>query len=360
VNGRLRLSGTKDNLFIDLDPGEAEKPVIGLDMIARSDADGLERAILSALPEVDEIVIGVDGRSDEATLRVAEAYADAVWRFAAEDIGLSAEEWRADRIAFGAARNLGRARLRAPWALVLDTDEYIARTVDLRAAVQADSALGKLDVIVHSGQFEQRDAQRVARSAYRWAGHTHNVLLAYSGKCVPVDTFIVHDLSLRAPNEIARRASQRDGGIAALGADAARGELIAMFHVAKHKLGRDGEEGLEGVRLAQEYRFRAEPHGPFAAERAVLAVGAAVVFYKRDNLVEAELWALRAMLDGPCLEALCLLGDIAEDSGDLQRALAWYEAACAVPESRDMKWHKLVDQRQARREELRHALASAA
>src|SRR4051812_27314127 len=57
--GRLRFSGTPAKIFADLDPGPPETPLIAFDTIARSDADGLERAILSALPHVDQICIGV-------------------------------------------------------------------------------------------------------------------------------------------------------------------------------------------------------------------------------------------------------------------------------------------------------------
>jgi hypothetical protein len=44
----------------------------------------------------------------------------------------------------------------------------------------------------------------------------------------------------------------------------------------------------------------------------------------------AEVWALRALVDGPRTDAMCLLGEIARSKGDLEGAIAWYEAAGAV------------------------------
>src|SRR5882672_7889737 len=91
--GRLRLSASPGRLFADLDPGFAETPMLALDTIVRSDAVGLERMLRSVLPHVDEIVLGVDGRSDAETLKVAQAYGDCVFVFEGADIGLSLEDW---------------------------------------------------------------------------------------------------------------------------------------------------------------------------------------------------------------------------------------------------------------------------
>ena len=56
--GRVRISATPARTFIDFDPGEPEPPLVALDTIARSDAAGLERMLLSVLPHVDEVVLG--------------------------------------------------------------------------------------------------------------------------------------------------------------------------------------------------------------------------------------------------------------------------------------------------------------
>jgi serine/threonine-protein kinase len=309
--------------------------------------------LLSVLPHVDQIVLGVDGRSDRETLQVAEAYADISWTFDASDLHLSEEQWLANRIDFAAARNLGRQRVTLPWTLVVDSDEYLRSGCDIREKVATESDVAAFGVRVNVNGFEHADRQRLARTYFRWWSATHNQLNIEGGD-KPIQALIVQDTSLRLSQEIERRAQQRDLGIDLLEEEAAAGQLMALFHLAKHRLAQ--EDHPKAIKLVQDYRFRAEPHGPLVAERTALAFGAAGLFYEKGDFVEAELWAIRAMLDGPSVEAMCLLGDIAEDQGDLERALAWYEAACVVPEAKKLRSQGFSDLRWGRREGLRRGL----
>jgi hypothetical protein len=356
--GQVRFSGTAARLFVDLDPGDPEPALIALDMIARSDADGLERAILSALPHVDEIVIGVDGRSDETTHAVARAFADTYHVFQAKDIELSDADWAADKIHFSNARNLGRARVKAPWALVLDTDEYFSRFEgDMRAAVRdAGATVGSFTVEVLA-EDARHDSQRLARTEARWWSASHNQLVA-PGVEQRFPALVAHDTSLRPGAEVARRDEQRRSGIDDLEAEAKAGQLPALFHLAKHRLSQGGDLMKEGVKLAEDYRLRTPVHGPFFTERRILGLAAASAYYQQEDFTNAELWLLRTLLDGPLCEALCLLGDIAEDRGNLQHALAWYEAACAMPDLDKACWPAMVEMRWGRREGLRRTLAA--
>lgn len=354
--GRVRFSGTSARIFADLDPGEPEQPIIGLDMIARSDARGLERALLSALPHADEIIIGIDGRSDEETRIVAEAYADAVWTFTAADIGLSDDDWKADKIHFANARNLGRGRIAAPWCLVIDSDEYIAQCQsDLRQRARDAGETAAFAPTVTTGEAEHQDRQRLSLTKFRWVMDTHNLLLMDKlGYIELPDCVIVQDLSLRAKDEVDRRNGQRNTAVIdGLAEEADKGNLNALFHLAKHKLGIHDEDG---VRLAQDYRFRAEVHGPLAPQRAWLAIGSSFLYYEKEDFANAELWALRAMLDGPRIEAACVMGDIAEDQGDLDLALRWYEVACATRENDGLRWRALTELRWGRLAGIRRAL----
>lgn len=356
--GRLRFTATPARLFADLDPGH-ESPLVALDMIVRSDARGLERALLSALSEADEIVIGIDGRSDEATREVAEAYADKVWTFNAADIGLTEEEWLANRIHFANARNLGREKVQAPWVLILDSDEYLFKVgTDLRGVVRgAEVACGSFSFRVNIGGLQNIDGHRLALTKFRWIRASHNQLVFPPDSISGVlDVEIMHDTQLREECEVARRALQRDGGIDQLMVEADAGDLNALFHVAKHRIGEDKIE--EALKLSDRFRKAVEVRGPAADERAHLAVGMGILYYDRDDFVEAELWALRALLDGPRIEAFCLLGDVAEDRGDLKAALVWYGAACATsPSESKVGFSSTTTIRWGRYEGIRRALA---
>lgn len=354
--GVVRLSGTTARIFADVEPGAPEPPVVALDMIARNDAAGLERAILSALPYIDEIVIGVDGRSDEATREVAKAYADVAHVFEAADIGLSAEDWAADKIHFANARNIGRAQVKAPWTIFLDSDEYVRRALDFRQLLRdTDATIGSYGAPVVLGGMTNVDTQRLARTTYRWWSQTHNQLEIMGARSIEGATIeVVQELSLRAQPEVERRELQRMGGIEALRSEADKGQVAALFHLAKHLLGTG--QLAEGVKLAEDYRLRLEPHGPQMEQRAWLAMQAAFAFYAQDDFAEAERWALRVLLDGPRVEAFCLLGDIAEDQGDIEQAHTWYEIACITPDVGLVRWQHYSGRRAGRRDGLAFAL----
>jgi hypothetical protein len=356
--GRLRLSGTSARIFADLDPGPFEPAVIALDTIVRSDAAGLERMLLSVLPHVDEIVLGVDGRSDEETLRVAQAYADCVYVFEAADIGLDEAAWKANKIHFANARNLGRGRVRAPWTLVLDTDEYVESVGDLRGDISLyPNATEHLECRVSSGGVTvNNDHQRIARTRLRWASATHNQLMSETGLGGLSNLRIMEDKSLRAAEENARRDAQREMGIEELVEEAGKGNIAALVHLAKHRAG-VGDDDDEAVRLVQDYRFRIEPHSILADQRALTALTLAFRFYYKDNNEQAEVWALRALLDGPYVVAFCLLGDLAEEQGDLVRARGWYEAACAITEKPAIDWSGVTALRWGRLAGIKAALA---
>lgn len=355
TKGIVRLSGTMHHVFADIDPGTPEEPLVALDGIVRSDAKGIERAILSALPHVDEIVIGVDDRSDDETRKVVEAYADTPWRFGAADIGLSEEDWKADRIHFSNARNLGRSKVQAPWSFFLDSDEFIQRTEPVRERMRAlPPNVGALLVNVQVEGYEQTDCQRIARSGFRWHSPSHNQLVAL-GSAAPLDMKIVHDPSPRSPQEQARRDAQRADGVNLLAEAAEQGDMIALFHLAKQKLPYD-ESFDEGVTLAEDFRKQTAVHAEGADHRQWIALAAASAFYRREKFEAAEVWCLRVLQDGPRLEAFYILADIAEDQGRLEDALNWLEIACVTPITNGMVVRPLVEQRWGRREALRRVL----
>ena len=69
------------------------------------------------------------------------------------------------------------------------------------------------------------------------------------------------------------------------------------------------------------------------------------------------MWALRALLDGPRIVAFCLLGDLAEEQGDLLRARGWYEAACAITtQEKAIDWSGVTAMRCGRLEGIKAAL----
>jgi hypothetical protein len=358
--GKLRLSGTPASIFADLDPGEPEKPLIALETIVRSDAAGLERMLLTSLPHVDYIVLGIDGRSDEQTREVAEAYADFMFVFYAEALGMSAEAWEANKIDFPRARNIGRMivnEAQVPWTLVVDSDEYVSEAPDLRAIVEkASDKIGSFSPTIDIAGSLYRDPQRLARTEYMWekSEHGSHNQLVRTKPPEEISMVIVSDTRLRDRAEQQRRDAQRHEGIEDMVAAAAGGDLNALFHVAKHRAG--GDDLAEAARLVEDYRLRCEVGSVLSEDRAWLALSMAFRYYEAGQMEEASRWACRALLDVPSVAALCVLGDVAEDCGRLQHALQWYQAACSMEETGKIKWPGLTELRFGRLAGIKRAL----
>ena len=362
--GKLRLSGTPASIFADLDPGEPEKPLIALETIVRSDAAGLERMLLTSLPHVDYIVLGIDGRSDDQTRGVAEAYADSTFVFGAEALGMTAAAWELNKIDFPRARNIGRMIVKAerlPWTLVIDSDEYVAEAPDLRALVaNASDRIGSFSPTIDIGGSLYRDPQRLARTEYMWEKSEHGThnQLARTKPPQEIAMVIVSDTRLRARDEQRRRDAQRQVGIEDMVSAAAGGDLNALFHVAKHRTG--GEDLAEAARLVEDYRLRCEVGSVLSEDRAWLALSMSFRYYEGGHMEEASRWACRALLDVPSVAALCVLGDVAEDCGRLEHALQWYSAACAMEETGKIKWPGLTELRFGRLAGIKRALSDPA
>jgi len=326
--------------------------LISLCMIARSDPAGLERAVSSVRDHVDEVVIGVDDRSDTATHITAVALADQVYLFHARDLGLTTEEWAADKMHFANARNIGRERAKGEWILTLDTDEYLTDYEDLRAAVRRAQAAGQtalsVDLDVGEGHV-QNCAQRLTPRSYQWDGATHNQLIT-PGPVGKLAGLIIHRTDLRSHEERERREAQRNAGVADLAPEAAKGEIASLFHLAKHRLAQEDEAG---VTLTEDFRLRMPVRGDHREERTFLAVGCALFYYRRRDFARAELWATRALLDGPDMEAFCMLGVLCEQAEDFLTALAWYECACVLPDAGAFKMQDVRKIRFERRDYLR-------
>lgn len=310
------------------------KPLLALCMIVRNDARSLERALESAKAHVDEIDIGIDDRTtDPDTRKVAEKYTRSVWTFGYADVGLSAEQWQAGLIHFANARNLGWARVRSPWIMHFDSDEYLECSIDLRAlaARYLFTHYNSFSVWRTTANFEFRDLTRIARAHLRWQSPTHNQLTGVHPD-LSTDVKIIQDTSLRSVEDIQRRDRQRAAGMELLRPLAEQGDQHAIYHLAKHEtfLG----DLKQGAKWAEKYLTTQPPHGEFTDSRAMLCIAVGQRFGEEGELLAAETWAVRALFDGPHPDAFALLSELAKVRGDSSAAETWAKAVEFAP-SRD-------------------------
>ena len=102
------------------------RKTISLVMIAKNEAKGLERAILSCKDFVDQILISVDTKSNDATLDIAKKYANV----------LIQHVWEDD---FSKARNNLQQYVKTDWSLMLDGHEYVKEAENLNEYLNSDA-----------------------------------------------------------------------------------------------------------------------------------------------------------------------------------------------------------------------------
>jgi len=117
--------GFKKQILCTVEIGEENISLLSLCMILKNEEVGLERAVLSAINYVDNIVLAVDNSSNDKTLEVAKMYADTLKTF----------EWCDD---FSAARNFAHNGVKTKWILFLDGHEYIDKCEKLEEFLKSD------------------------------------------------------------------------------------------------------------------------------------------------------------------------------------------------------------------------------
>jgi tetratricopeptide (TPR) repeat protein len=271
---------------------------LGLVMIARDAAAGVERALASVRGVVDEMLV-LDTGSTDATPRVAERAGARVARF----------DWIDD---FSAARNAALALSAADWHLVLDADEWLCEGAQaLRAAAARPPSfvgLVAVDSETDNGQLTQRCVSwlpRLLPRGVRYAGRVHEQPVSALPR-EPLQVRLGHDgyrdAALRAKDgrnlRLLQRALQESPGDAYL----------------LYQLGRDHEVHGRYAEAAGPYRQALASAPLQAAWRHDLVVRALFTLKMARCHAEAVQLAEREMPRWPCSpDFYFALGDLLLD-----------------------------------------------
>ena len=235
-------SGVAQQILCTVDFGQKNDNLVSLVMCVKDEEKGLEKAILSCIEFVDNIVISVDSKSSDSTGKIAALYAD---------------EWKTHVFAddFAKMRNEAHLSVKTPWILFLDGHEYVTKCENLEKFLGFD-----VDGLLVSVEMENNfifHNPRFYKNGIQFKDKVHEQQQCKTTYFYP-DFVIKHDrLSTQTDEAISFRAKQRDDMIPRImGAQVKKDKknIRALFHLAVFWQGRkQWEKALSCYRQYLKY-----------------------------------------------------------------------------------------------------------
>jgi hypothetical protein len=307
--------------LLDVGRRGRRRPTLTLCMTVCNEAATLAHAIASVAPRCDEVVIGVDARSRDATAQIAREAATRTFAYE--------ESSPPD---FPRMRNRAMALVETDWAIVLDGHEWIDG---------ADRIAGALETAAWSIEIEtlfEPDERRIPSLAFpfprihrrhvRFTGApAHEEVTSPAGRRdTRLDIKVWHE---RKPGDAARaRQQEKSGGELACLAAAwqERGDRRALFYLANGL--REAGRMDEAIARYEEY-LRApnfEDEG-WQARLYLARCHAAKRDWPRASAAFGD-----AILAAPeRAEAVVGLGHVLREMAQPRAAAAWFRMATALP-----------------------------
>lgn len=178
--GKISFHNYEDfdrRIIFSIELGQANENNLTLVMIVKDEEKGLEKAITSALPLVDNVVISVDYASSDKTEKIAEMYADT----------LKFHKWQND---FSKARNFAQLGVTSKWILFIDGHEYIEDFGKIKEKMNLDVDGIFVTIRMESGMTFL--FPRIYQRGIQFKNAVHNINPCETKTACP-DFIIVHD-----------------------------------------------------------------------------------------------------------------------------------------------------------------------
>jgi glycosyltransferase involved in cell wall biosynthesis len=254
---------------------------LALVMVVKNEEKGLEQAILSAKPFVNEIVIAVDSASNDATLDIAKKYADVYKIF----------EFDND---FSDARNFAHMGVKSDWILFLDGHEILEKAEKLQEYLNLDCD-GLLTTVKMENGTEFRNP-RIYKNGVQFEGKIHErSQCKKTALCTGV--VIKHNrVAGQSASAIAERDQQREMQMSTIMLQEIKENpknLRVLFHLALwYQVKGNYHKALKYQNLFLKY-------SPASADRYFILYNRSLLFFQRGKLFRA-FWAIsRAGLAEP-------------------------------------------------------------
>jgi tetratricopeptide (TPR) repeat protein len=217
--------GFEKRILLTVDIGKKNDNLLSLAMPAKNEEKGIEKAILSCIEIVDNIVISVDKASTDKTLEIAKNYADVLLQHKWEDN-------------FAKVRNFIQENIKTKWSLILDAHEYVEKAEGLDQILK-ENFDGFFNKVVLENGFSYWNPRLVKTSA-KWHRPVHNYVELHKWKQYK-DLVIQHD-RIGLQNKSTREARNKQ-----------RNEMV--YTLMHKKLKKDKKDTRSAFYLAQQYTF---------------------------------------------------------------------------------------------------------
>lgn len=292
---------------------------------ARDEAADIERTLASFRGVADEMVIGIDPRSTDATREIAERYAEVV--FTLEDPAKSEDGSVPEKgVHFAWIRNQCMDRCTGEWIFMTEAHEHLLCGQDALLHLEQVPAHARMVFVLRTGQNQQWGFPWLCRNApdLRYVRSTHNIL------DYPVGTFVVRMTQVKTlhardhQNAVARKEQRKIQNRITLLDDWMRNENEASLHY----LGSEWRPYSEAKSLDRFEEFLAHPkskNGPMRYHTRLLM---AKLYAKEDRLQDARRVLLDAVHDDwSRIEHWVYLGDLCYQQEKYEEALQFYRYA---------------------------------
>lgn len=162
-------------------------------MIVKNEAGGLRKAVESARPLVNEIIIGVDSKSTDGTLKIARELGK-VYRF----------DWCND---FAKTRNEGLDKSSGDWNFILDGHEYITQYPEMDL-LEIEKGVDSMRCELTMDNGEVVSTERILRKDIRYQNTVHNEPVTKKPLLLH-DLKMIHDRGQQTKEVIEERNKQR-------------------------------------------------------------------------------------------------------------------------------------------------------
>jgi len=187
--------GFAQRILFSITLGEKKNVQTSLVMIVKDEQKGIEKAIISALPIVDQVIVSVDTKTTDKTAEIAKLYADE----------LKFHDWKND---FSAARNKAQENVKTRWILFLDGHEFVEETGKVDEYLKSDVDGIFVTIKMETGMTFLYP--RIYRAGLQFKNAVHNLVECQTKKACP-SFLIVHDrLGGQDPDAAERRNAQRE------------------------------------------------------------------------------------------------------------------------------------------------------